>query len=613
MERQLAMPTDRRSVIALIALLAVAGAPRGLHASVPQRPARPQAQVPAQPTTVTPGTASVAVDSVPPGAPVVLGRDTLLQVRTRLGSFSAADRAAAVQGRVLSLATTPGRFGANGVVHADSAEGGMNLVAGDLIIMTVTDADAAAVGASRDSLAAAYAATLQRALRERAEAVSVKALVLGVLYTLIATGVLILILRLFANAFPRFYRLISMWRRTRLRSVRIQKLELVSADRIADALILIARAVRIAATVLLLYFYLPLVLSFFPWTQELAAHLVGYVWTPIVGVGQAIGSYLPDLFIIAVIVVVTYYVLKLVKLFFDGIGRGSITFETFYADWAAPTYKIVRFLIIAFALILTWPYLPKSGSEGFKGVSVFLGALLTFGSASAIANVVGGVVMIYMRPFQVGDRVKIADTIGDVVEKNLLVTRVRTIKNVDVTVPNSMVLGSHIINFSSTVKEGGLILNTSVTIGYDAPWRDVHAALIDAAARTGGVLKEPHPFVLQTALSDFYVAYELNAYTDQPNRMAVTYSELHQNIQDAFVDAGIEIMSPHYEALRDGNALAMPAATLPPSYEPPSFRVSVPGLSGDGRAASARKPPGAGAGSEAEPQLELEPEPRPGR
>ena len=245
----------------------------------------------------------------------------------------------------------------------------------------------------------------------------------------------------------------------------------------------------------------------------------------------------------------------------------------FYPEWADPTYKIVRFLVLAFSAIVIFPYLPGADSPIFQGVSVFLGVLFSLGSTSAIANVVAGVVLTYMRPFKIGDRVKIADTTGDIIEKTLLVTRVRTIKNVDVTIPNAMVLGSHIINFSSSAKDAGLILHTGVTIGYDVPWRKVHDLLIAAARATPGILKQPGPFVLQTGLDDSYVSYELNAYTDQPNIMANTYSELHQSIQDKFNEARVEILSPRYSALRDGNRSTVPEDHLPKSYQPPAFRI----------------------------------------
>ncbi|MDH5626397.1 MAG: mechanosensitive ion channel family protein, partial [Nitrospira sp.] len=233
-----------------------------------------------------------------------------------------------------------------------------------------------------------------------------------------------------------------------------------------------------------------------------------------------------------------------------------------------------RFLVIVFAAIACFPYIPGSQSEGFRGISVFLGLLISLGSAAAIGNIIAGVVLTYMRPFQVGDRVKIADTTGDVMEKTLLVTRVRTIKNVDVTIPNAMVLGSHLINFSSSAKNLGLILHTSVTIGYDAPWKTVHELLVSAARATTHILQKPEPFVLQTSLNDFYVTYEINAYTDQANLMAAIYADLHQNIQDKFNEAGVEIMSPHYTQLRDGNKTAIPDQYLPKTYRPSGLRIS---------------------------------------
>jgi small-conductance mechanosensitive channel len=282
---------------------------------------------------------------------------------------------------------------------------------------------------------------------------------------------------------------------------------------------------------------------------------------------------LPNLFFLAAIVVVAYYVTRFVKFLFIQVARGALTLPGFYPDWAMPTYKIARFLIAAFTLVVAFPYLPGSSSPAFQGVSIFFGLLFSLGSSSAIGNIVAGVVLTYTRAFQLGDRVKVGDTVGDVIEKTLLVTRIRTIKNVEIAIPNAMVLSSHIINFSSSAKEEGLILNTTVTIGYDAPWRTVHQLLMDAALATENVLQEPKPFVLQTALNDFYVSYEINAYTDRPSAMAGTYSQLHQNIQDAFNKAGVEIMSPHYSALRDGNQPAVPEEDLPRNYSAPGFRL----------------------------------------
>jgi small-conductance mechanosensitive channel len=222
---------------------------------------------------------------------------------------------------------------------------------------------------------------------------------------------------------------------------------------------------------------------------------------------------------------------------------------------------------------MVFPYLPGSGSEGFRGVSAFVGLMVSFGAAPAIANLIAGIIITYMRPFKTNDRVKIADATGDILGKDLLVVRMRTIKNVDITIPNALVLANHIINFSSSAKSHGLILNTTITIGYDAPWKRVHALLIEAAKRLEGILPTPEPFVLQTTLDDSYVAYEINAYTDRPNEMASLYSRLNESIQDVFNEAGVEILSPKFAAVRDGNAMAVPESYLPKDYHVPGFTI----------------------------------------
>ena len=288
-------------------------------------------------------------------------------------------------------------------------------------------------------------------------------------------------------------------------------------------------------------------------------------------------AFIPNLLFIAIIVAVLRYVIRGVRVLFSAIANGTISLPGFYRDWAMPTYKIVRFLIIAFGAVVIFPYLPGSKSPAFQGISIFLGILFSLGSTSAVANMVAGTILTYMRPFKMGDRVKIADAEGDVIEKTLLVTRLTTIKNVDITIPNAMVLSSHIINYSSSAKELGLVLHTTVTIGYDAPWRKVHELLIAAAGSVEEIQKEPKPYVLQTALDDFYVHYELNCYTNEPHIMAKTYSQLHQNIQDRFNEAGVEIMSPHYSSLRDGNKATIPDEHLPKTYRAPVFRFGPGG------------------------------------
>jgi small-conductance mechanosensitive channel len=209
-------------------------------------------------------------------------------------------------------------------------------------------------------------------------------------------------------------------------------------------------------------------------------------------------------------------------------------------------------------VVMIFPYIPGSGSDAFKTVAIFLGVLLSLGSTSFVGNIMAGVSLTYMNPFRMGDRVKIGDITGDIVEKTLLITRIRTIKNVIVTVPNSVVLSREVENFSSRSKDARLILHTTVTIGYEVPWRDVQSALLAAVPGVEGLLENPPPFVLQTALDNYFVAYQLNVSTDDPNRMATIYSDLHRSIQDSFAKVGIEIMTPSYYSLRDGSRSTIP-------------------------------------------------------
>ncbi len=255
---------------------------------------------------------------------------------------------------------------------------------------------------------------------------------------------------------------------------------------------------------------------------------------------------IPDLVVLVIIGLITYYALKLTRFFFTEIEKGTIRFKGFYPEWGQPTYKIVRILFIAFAAVVAFPYVPGSESPAFKGISIFIGVLFSLGSTSAIANILAGYMLTYRRIFRVGDRVKIADFTGDVIDIRLQVVHLRTIKNEEIVVPSSMIVNSHVINYSSLARTQGLILHTSVTIGYDTPWRQVEALLLLAAERTQGIMRQPPPFILQTSLDDFYVAYELNVYTDDPLRMIETYANLHRNIQDAFNEYGVQIMSPSY-------------------------------------------------------------------
>jgi small-conductance mechanosensitive channel len=298
--------------------------------------------------------------------------------------------------------------------------------------------------------------------------------------------------------------------------------------------------------------FLNFLLSLFPWTYGFASRIFELAAGPARTLGAQALEQVPSLFFLGFIAVVAVFVLRGIRFIFDEIAARRLYIRGFYPDWAKPTFNIVRLVVIGFAFVVAIPYIPGSSSGAFKGMSLFVGVLVSLGSGSAMANIVSGVIMIYMRPFEIGDRVQIGDTVGDVVDRNLLTTRIRTTKNERVTIPNTNILSGQIVNFTSKRRTKELILHTSVTLGYDMPWRTIHELLIGAANDTKEILDDPEPFVLQKSLQDFYVEYELNAYTGEPRNMPATYSELHQNVQDRFNEAGLEILSPHFRALRSG-------------------------------------------------------------
>ncbi|MFD1293004.1 mechanosensitive ion channel family protein [Lutibacter holmesii] len=326
----------------------------------------------------------------------------------------------------------------------------------------------------------------------------------------------------------------------------------------ANIFVFISNIVRIVIIGVALFVYAPFMFSFFPWAEHLVKLFYGYIATPVKFVVFGFIDFIPSLFFILVIALFARYVVRVIKEISADIEIGKFEIRNFHKDWAKPTGNILSIFIYAFSLVLIFPYLPGSGSSAFQGVSIFIGAIISFGSTSAIANIIAGIVITYMRPFQIGDRVRIDSIVGDVIEKSILVTRIRTPKNEDVTIPNANILVGTIINYSNN--EGrSIIVHTTITLGYDLPWQKVHKLLIEAANKTTFVEKTPEPFILQKSLDDYYVSYELNAHTFESKKIPFIYSEIHKNILDIFNDAGIEILSPAYMAARDGSLTTVPS------------------------------------------------------
>jgi len=489
----------------------------------------------------------------PDEAKVVYRHDELFTVRSQVGRLAPAARARAIEDRLASVPPAAARE-----VRVEERPGSSDLYAGTHFVMSVTGPDAAPTGRTRQQLAADYARNLREALEREAKGRSLRGVLAAVLLTVLATAALALVLRLARRLFPQLYARLRAWQGTHVRTVRFRGMELLSEERATAVLVAAARGLRAVLVTLSIGLYANAVLGFFPWTRGFARAVFGYVWDAFVAVLAAIAGFLPNVAYILVIVVLTRLALRIARLLAEQVGAGRLLIPGFYREWADPTYKIARFLVIALAGVVMFPYLPGADSAAFKGVSIFLGVLFSLGSTSAVSNVVAGIVLTYMRPFSVGDRVQIAETTGDVIERNLLVVRIRTIKNVEVTLSNAMVLGAHMVNYSAAARSGGLLLHTRVTIGYDVHWRRVSELLVAAAGDVDGLRSSPAPFVLKTSLDDSYVTYELNAYTDRVQEMSALGSELHEAILDRFHEAGVEIMSPYQASVGQRTGAAIP-------------------------------------------------------
>lgn len=494
------------------------------------------------------------------GIPVVADGDTLFYLFTKRGGYTPQQRAQMTGAAVEELGK---RFNLRpDSVSIDHSDIVSDLMYGNKVLLSLTDQDALWEGVSRDSLAKERRENVISKLHEMKAEHSIWRMAKRILYFVLVIVGQYLLFRLTNWLFRKLKARILRLKDTKIKPVSIQGYELLDTQKQANLLVFLASVGRYILMALQLLFTVPLIFIIFPQTEGLAYRLLGYIWNPIRGIFVSIVDYIPKLFTIIVIWYAVKYLVRLVFYLAREVEAGRLKFNGFYPDWAMPTFHIIRFLLYAFMIAMIYPYLPGASSGVFQGISVFVGLIVSLGSSTVIGNIIAGLVITYMRPFKMGDRIKLNDTIGNIIEKTPLVTRIRTPKNEVVTVPNSFIMSSHTVNYSTSAREYGLIIHTEVSIGYDIPWRRVNPLLIEAALNTPGVVDDPRPFVLETSLSDWYPVYQINAYITDANRMAQIYSDLYQNIQDKFNEAGIEIMSPHYMAVRDGNETTTPKDDL---------------------------------------------------
>jgi small-conductance mechanosensitive channel len=479
-----------------------------------------------------------------PTAPVLLDGVTYFRVRG-VNAYPATRRAAEISGAIRALA-------ADRAIPVESLAVrelplGSAIVAGGRRLFVVFDADAELEGLTRQTMAEVYRMRIAEAVmayrRDRAPGLVWR----RAAYAAAATAVFALLLWLGNRALRRLRTFVDNRYRARVRDVQFHSIEIVRGDQLWQVL---HRGLGVAATLLALsaaYIYLNYVLVLFPRTRALGNSLAGILLRPLAILGAGFVGFIPNLIFLVVLVLVARYAIRLSNLFFRRVGNGSITLHGFEPEWALPTERIIRFSLIVFALVIAYPYLPGSGSEAFKGIGLLVGLMFSLGSPSVIGNAIAGLSLAFRRAFRVGDRVRIGEHVGDVAQVRLLTTYLRTPKNEQVVIPNSLILNGEVVNYSTLARDPGVILHTNVGIGYETPWRQVEEMLLEAARRTPGLLSTPEPYVLQKRLGDFAVDYEINVYCDDPRVMLRLYSALHANILDVFNEFGVQIMTPAYE------------------------------------------------------------------
>ncbi|MDE6316863.1 MAG: mechanosensitive ion channel family protein [Muribaculaceae bacterium] len=496
------------------------------------------------------------------GVPVVVEEDTLYYLYSKCEGYSPQQRALMTQGVIEKLGK---KFSLQpDSVYIDHSETIYTILYDGEVIATFTELDAIWAGLPQDSLTMVNRTIIVKELAKLKAEHSIWVTVKRIILLLLIVVGQILLFKLTKWLFRKLRNKIEKMKDTKLKPIMVHNYELLDTQRQVNLIIFFSNICRWIVVFLQLLISVPLIFAIFPQTKKLTNTILGYIWSPVKSILDGIVDYIPNLFTIFIIWLCIRYLIKLLRYLSSEVNTERLKIPGFYPDWALPTFNIIRFLLYAFMIAMIYPYLPGSDKGVFQGISVFVGLIISLGSSTVIGNIIAGLVITYMRPFSKGDRIKLDDTVGDIIEKTPLVTRIRTSKNEIVTVPNSFIMSTKSINYTTSSRTYGLILHAEVTIGYDVPWRVVHQLLIDAALKTDGILYDPHPFVLETGLNDWYPVYQINAYTREPYRMGLIYSELFQNIQDCFNEAGVEIMSPTYIATRDGNASTVVDDPNPP-------------------------------------------------
>ena len=482
------------------------------------------------------------------GRPIVFEKDTLYYLYTSYGPYDIDTRVKYVEEKLKELYNDP-YFVADSIKIKPAGDY-LSVMYNDKTITGVSMVDALWEDSSQTELAQRYANIIKNTIVKYKEQNSLKSVLIRLAELLLVLFITFILVWAINRLFDFLKKITLNSEHRFLTSIRIRNYDFIKKPGIVKALVKLLAILRIVFLLFLLITIIPLIFDIFPSTQYLSKIIVQWISEPIKNVGIAIIGYLPHLFYIVIIAVITRYVLKILRFFALEIERGILKIKGFHPEWAHTTYVLARMMLWVLALVIMFPHLPGSDSDAFKGISIFLGVLISLGSSSAISNAIAGIVISYMRPFQVGDWIKSGEIIGAVIEKNALVTRLKTINNEDITIPNSAILSGATMNFTSIGKEIGLALNVQLKVRYDYSDNLVEELLIEAALKTNGISPKPHPYIFQISLSELNAVYELNAYTFHPENMYFIKSDLTKNIQSTFRQANIEIFSTQYVEIR---------------------------------------------------------------
>ena len=482
------------------------------------------------------------------GRPIVFEKDTLYYLYTSYGPYDIDTRVKYVEEKLKELYNDP-YFVADSIKIKPAGDY-LSVMYNDKTITGVSMVDALWENSSQTELAQRYANIIKNTIVKYKEQNSLKSVLIRLAELLLVLFIAFILVWAINRLFDFLKKIALNSEHRFLTSIRIRNYDFIKKPGIVKALVKLLAILRIVFLLFLLITIIPLIFDIFSSTQYLSKIIVQWISEPIKNVGIAIIGYLPHLFYIVIIAVITHYVLKILRFFALEIERGILKIKGFHPEWAHTTYVLARMMLWVLALVIMFPHLPGSDSDAFKGISIFLGVLISLGSSSAISNAIAGIVISYMRPFQVGDWIKSGEIIGAVIEKNALVTRLKTINNEDITIPNSAILSGATMNFTSIGKEIGLALNVQVKVRYDYSDNLVEELLIEAALKTNGISPKPHPYIFQISLSELNAVYELNAYTFHPENMYFIKSDLTKNIQSTFRQANVEIFSTQYVEIR---------------------------------------------------------------